>query len=497
MARRKTTKEFIEEANKIHDNKYDYSLTEYIGSQKKVKIICPEHGEFEQNASDHLRGIGCKKCSNILKSKKTIKSKENFIIRAQKIHGDKYQYLGEYKGLKNNIEILCPEHGSFIKKASSHLNGVGCPQCKKIVGSHRKLNTSEFIVRAKKIHGDLYNYSKTEYIGSQKKVKIICPEHGEFEQTPNMHLRGQRCPRCSLNSRINKRKLTKLDFLKKAYEIHGRYQYNLENYISRKSKIKIICPDHGSFIQDANNHLAGSGCPKCANELNRKLKEKPRDIYIKKAQEIHGNKYSYPENIRAQEYINIKCPIHGEFKQKAFSHLMGSGCPECAIEDRKSTIEEFINRSQKIHAGKYDYSKGIYTGYQEKIKIICPEHGSFMQRPNDHLNGHGCPKCASSGFNPDKPAILYYLKDTETGLYKIGISNKSSIEERFGKAFCSNRAIALKEQSFNFGQEALEYEQEILEQFAYTRCTNDKWPERLGGRTEFFNCDILGLDLKV
>jgi len=358
----------------------------------------------------------------------------------------------------------------------------------------RRKTTKEFIEQARGIHDNKYNYSLVEYIGSQKKVKIICSEHGEFVQTPNMHLKGQQCPQCSLNNRVNKRKLTKPDFLKKAYEVHGRYQYNLENYISRKSKIEIICPDHGSFIQDVNNHLTGSGCPKCANELNRKSKEKPRGIYIKKAQEIHGDKYSYPENIRAREYINIKCPTHGEFKQKTFSHLLGSGCPECAIEDRKSTIEEFINRSQKIHVDKYDYSKGVYIGYQEKIEIICPEHGSFTQRPNDHLNGHGCPKCAEYGFNLDKPAILYYLKDTETGLYKIGISNKSSIEERFGKAFCSNRAIAILEQSFFSGDEAIKAEQEILKAFGYARCTNDSWPSDLGGYTEFFKWDILRLD---
>jgi len=427
MARRKTTKEFIEEANKIHNNKYDYSLTEYIGSQKKVKIICPEHGEFEQNASDHLRGIGCKKCSNILKSKKTIKSKENFIIRARKIHGDRYQYLGEYKGLKSDIEILCPEHGSFIKKASSHLNGVGCPQCKKMAGSHRKLTTGEFIARAKKIHGDLYNYSKTEYVGSQKKVKIICPEHGEFEQTPNDHLTGSGCPYCAKIKKGLKLKNSIEDFINMSKLIHGtKYDYSLVNYHNLKTKVIIICPEHGEFKQKPNGHVNGRGCPFCGGT-------------------------------------------------------------------QRLTHEEFINRAKKIHNNKYEYPQE-YCSQNKKIEIICPTCGSFMQRPNDHLNGHGCPKCALSGFNPDKPAILYYLKDTETGLYKIGISNKKSIEERFGKAFCSKRAIALKEQSFISGQEALEYEQEILEQFAYARCINSSWPEKLGGRTEFFKYDILGLD---
>jgi len=106
-------------------------------------------------------------------------------------------------------------------------------------------------------------------------------------------------------------------------------------------------------------------------------------------------------------------------------------------------------------------------------------------------------KYKDGGFNPDKPAILYYLKDTETGLYKIGITNRKSIEERFGKAFCSKRAIALKEQSFISGQEALEYEQEILEQFAYARCINNSWPQEKGGHTEFFKWDILRLDVIV
>ena len=113
------------------------------------------------------------------------------------------------------------------------------------------------------------------------------------------------------------------------------------------------------------------------------------------------------------------------------------------------------------------------------FKIISQYDVNFIHRPN--------------GFNPNKPAILYYLLDTQTGLYKIGITN-NNVETRFGKEFCSNRAIALMEQTYDTGHEAYLAEQEILEAFKHYRCTNESWPEEKGGRTEFFTRDVLELN---
>ena len=122
---RKTDDQFITDAIKIHGNKYDYSLVKYNSTKSKIKIICPIHGEFEQESSSHLMGYGCSDCSN--KKKKTT---NRFILESKKIHGDKYDYsLVEYKNLLSNVSIICNIHGEFTQRAKKHLYGQGCPIC--------------------------------------------------------------------------------------------------------------------------------------------------------------------------------------------------------------------------------------------------------------------------------------------------------------------------------------------------------------------------------
>jgi len=185
------TKEFIIKSKKIHGDKYDYSLVEYKGNKIKVKIICPEHGMFEQIPYSHLYGNKCIYCSGL--NKKTTKE---FIIKSKKIHGDKYDYsLVEYKGNKIKVKIICPEHGMFEQTPLSHtINKYGCNIC---ANNLKKININNFIERSKKIHNNKYDYSLVKYINSYTKIKIICPEHGSFEQTPHGHLQNRGCAKCN------------------------------------------------------------------------------------------------------------------------------------------------------------------------------------------------------------------------------------------------------------------------------------------------------------
>ncbi len=125
----KTKEKFIEESNLIHNNKYDYSKTDYINDSTKLIVICPIHGEFEQLANKHLQGNGCKGCqkSKTASSFKT-KYSEIFIDRAKKVHGDKYTYL-EYIAMRKNMKIICKKHGEFEQRPDNHLRGNGCPSC--------------------------------------------------------------------------------------------------------------------------------------------------------------------------------------------------------------------------------------------------------------------------------------------------------------------------------------------------------------------------------
>ena len=253
--------------------------------------------------------------------------------------------------------------------------------------NNTKLTTEEFIKKARKVHGDKYDYSKVVYVNNHTKVCIICPEHGEFWQEPSSHLMGRGCPKCA-----GKERLTTEEFVRKASAIHGgKYDYSKIEYVNYQTKVCIICPIHGEFWQTPINHLKGKGCPDCYG--NRKSS---KEKFIEEAREIHGDKYDYSK----VEYKNtdipvcIICPIHGEFWQTPYHHIKRKqGCPKCGGKVRLTT-EEFIKRAIEIHGNKYDYSKVEYVNNRTPVCIICPEHGEFWQSPSGHLSGKGCPKCA-------------------------------------------------------------------------------------------------------
>lgn len=197
--KRLTKEEFINKARMIHGDKYDYSLVDYKNSFTNVKIICPTHGVFEQLPNNHVHikhPAECPYCAN-----KKINT-EKFIQQAKKVHGDKYDYsLANYKNNDTVVKIICPIHGVFEQTPTNHVNNKhGCPKCSKKYSP----STSEFIERAKKIHGDNYNYNLIKYKKSHEKIKVICPIHGVFEITAAHFLEGQGCPHCK-ESRGEKR----------------------------------------------------------------------------------------------------------------------------------------------------------------------------------------------------------------------------------------------------------------------------------------------------
>lgn len=184
---RRTTETFISECKVVHDNYYDYSKTVFSGMLKTITVICPEHGEFHPYAQNHLKGTGCRKCSHY----DTLKT---FICKAKKVHGEKYSYTTvEYEGSKINVNIECFKHGIFKQRPNDHLNGSGCPLCK----PNHPMNTDEFVEKANIKHDFTYDYSLVKYKKSNIPVSIRCLIHGMFEQTPNNHLNGCGCPKCS------------------------------------------------------------------------------------------------------------------------------------------------------------------------------------------------------------------------------------------------------------------------------------------------------------
>ena len=382
MGKKLTLNEFIEKANIIHDYKYDYSKVNYINIHTKVCIICPEHGEFLQTPSNHLSGRKCQKCATVEVHKKQRKSYEEFIKTSNIIHNNTYDYSKvNYINNHTKICIICPEHGEFWQTPLNHTQGKGCPFC----SGTKKLTTDVFIQKANNIHSGKYDYSKVEYIKSNRKVCIICPIHGEFWQTPNSHLGGNGCSKCS-----KKKKYTTEEFIKNAKKIHGeKYDYSKVNYINNETPVCIMCPEHGEFFKRPSEHLLkASGCPYCKG-FYKSLNE-----VIDNFKKVHGDRYNYSKvEYKGTEIpVCIICPEHGEFWQTPYVHSKGSNCPKC-VGVAKMDTNEFIKKAKNIHGDRYDYSKVNYINSHTKVEIICPEHGCFWQMATTHLRGCGCQEC--------------------------------------------------------------------------------------------------------
>ncbi len=312
---------------------------------------------------------------------------EDFIASARKVHGDKYDYSkAVYRGVHTKICIICPEHGEFWQEPNNHISRKSiCPECaRKMQADRQRSTTDEFVQKAQAVHKGRYDYSKVDYKGLYDKVCIICPDHGEFWQSPHNHLHGAGCPRCSGNHIP-----TTDEFIESAKAIFGdRYDYSKAVYKGNKEKVCVICKEHGEFWVAPNNHLHGNGCPKCYG--NAKI---DKDEFLRRAIERFNGKYDYSK-VEWKGYkrkVCIICPEHGEVWQTPYLHLRTQGCLKCSGSFMDQDF--FIEKAKAIHGDKYDYSKVVYKSSKEPVCIICKKHGAFWQKPNDHLLGHGCRKC--------------------------------------------------------------------------------------------------------
>lgn len=245
--------------------------------------------------------------------------------------------------------------------------------------------TKIFIDKAINKHGDKYDYSKVKYINSKSKVTIICKIHGEFEQKPSGHLYGYGCIKCGLDFLSNKFKDTLDEFIEKAKNAHGEiYDYSLVEYINSQTKIKIICKIHGIFEQKPNSHINGRNCPECSNLIVRN-KKKTTDEFINEANILHNYIYDYSQIVYKDAHTKIKiiCKEHGIFEQAGNDHLKGHGCPKCANNQLKTT-EQFIEEAKLKHDNMYDYKLVDYTTGKDYVTIICKKHGEFNQKPTSH-----------------------------------------------------------------------------------------------------------------
>ena len=256
--RKKTKEWFIENAQKVHGIQYDYSKVDFINVTTKVCIVCPIHGEFWQTPHSHIQGTGCPECSRLRAANLRKRTNEEFIEDARKIHGDKYDYSKvQYKDVRTPVTIICPKHGEFCQTPDSHLQGAGCSKCShERIGEMSRSSKEWFLTKAHEVHGDRYDYSKVDYRGSSVKICIICKEHGEFWQAPNIHIKGHGCPLCAIeqNTKYTKEQCleaakkcnSRVEFYKKyqplslAAQYHGWYEECCAHMGRRGNKQRII-----------------------------------------------------------------------------------------------------------------------------------------------------------------------------------------------------------------------------------------------------------------
>lgn len=203
--------------------------------------------------------------------------------------------------------------------------------------------------------------------------------------------------------------MTVAEFIRKSKNVHGlKYDYSKVEYVNSCTNVCIVCPKHGEFLQTPNHHLIGCGCPKCSHQS---YKDNTAS-FIQKARNKHGMKYDYSkvEYVNSHEKVCITCPKHGEFWQTPTNHLSGRGCNCCKKESlsslKSSTKSAFLKKAILVHGMKYDYSNVDYINNHTKVRIICPKHGEFLQTPNSHLSGKGCPKCQESHLEKDVRMLL-------------------------------------------------------------------------------------------
>ena len=275
--------------------------------------------------------------------------------------------------------------------------------------------TKDFIEKAIKTHEDKYDYTLIEYKNCDTKVKIKCKFHDFlFDQTPYKHVNNkQGCPKCAIITTTNKSRLSQNEFIKKAQTMHeDKYDYTESVYKGKHYNVIIKCKEHGPFSQTPHSHLRYQGCPKCAVTIKNDIRKLSTKEFIEKAKEKHNDKYDYKEikDENGDTKIIIICKEHGDFQQSLVHHLNGAICPKCLninrpikkkeidadiiLAKQKSIGNKFIEKAKEIHEDKYDYSKVKYVSSEEKVIIICKDHGEFKQTPHSHVRQHGCSKCS-------------------------------------------------------------------------------------------------------
>lgn len=203
MTVRTTTKDFIKRSKVKFGDRFDYKYAHYVDHQTPVVLVCKKHGCIKVKPHQHMNLLfGCRECG--LDTRRDVRrhSTDKFVKRSREIHGDKFDYARvKYHNARTKVTIRCSEHGLFETTPDNHLStkGGGCSKCRYEIQSLSVSKDTEFFIEnAISVHGDRYDYSRSNYAKARTPVEIICKKHGSFYQTPNAHTAGKGCKQCGL-----------------------------------------------------------------------------------------------------------------------------------------------------------------------------------------------------------------------------------------------------------------------------------------------------------
>ena len=376
--------EILRRAREKHGSKYEYPKFEESRATDKIDIICPIHGTFKQVVYAHLRGQGCPKCVGERRGYTTA----DFIHDAKEKFGDAFDYSKtEYVNRRTKVciiskELVSPDNpnGEFWQLPLVHLKSTnGMPFTGQRGRKYRKLTdedtikkkTAEFINKAKKIHGDSIDFSKTIYTGAKQKAIFICPKHGEFTALASSILQKHGCPKCA-----HRTAMTKDEFVEKARFVHGdKYDYSKTEIGKADDKVCIICPTHGEFYANIHKHLSGVNCPKCTKNKKMTTAE-----FIDAARKVHGGKYDYSkvEYVNSSTKVCITCPVHGEYWQTPHSHLSGQGCKFCCDSHAEQAIANILTKNGIVFEREYKF-KNIKDKLSLPYDFFLPKHNMLIE----------------------------------------------------------------------------------------------------------------------
>lgn len=310
----------------------------------------------------------------------------------------------------------------------------------------KEKTTEDFIHEAQEIHGDTYDYSRSSYQGALTKVDIICPLHGTFSQTANSHLRGAGCPECGHYSRKKKKGSSRENFIRKSRDKHGdRFDYSSTNYVNARTKVTIICPEHGKFSQLPSSHVRGfNGCTGCNGQ-----QPISREEFLSRSIELHGSSFDYSfvgEELSHHRKVTLRCIKHDrEFKQEISSHLRGyTGCPLCRTK-LPLTIPEIQEKSFSVYGERYDFSRvNIHAGSNGMNTIGChvQDHGFFSQSLSGHLSGrNGCRKCDKRGMSRMEEELAENIRSLGV---EMELRNRTILSGRELDIYIPEKSIAVE-----------------------------------------------------